>query len=500
MQLQTFLAHHGLTENPFSAEEARDDPVFQRLLDQSTAHPDFEKVFGDPAQPRPGVVFGEKGSGKTALRLMIERRIERYNAERTDQLAWIVRYDDLNPFIDQLKQRHPKLNADKLLGEFRLNDHMDALLSRATTRLIDNILGARNDDLRGKPTKTTRRMPRQKRADLAVLAMLYDQPLSGNFVDRFARLRRILRIGMVPWAGLMNWLGGLALVVATGMAAGLWLTKTNDLPSTLIVGVTAGAGLLLLTAGLWRMARLWAMARRIRREIRVIDRPNGQLRHALGRLALDELNDRPIPLPGDEDSRYQLLARFIDVLKEFGFASVVVLVDRVDEPVLVEGDTGRMRALIWPLLNNKFLQQDRVGIKLLLPIELRQMLLKEDADFFQRARMDKQQMIDRLSWSGALLYDLCSRRLRACQRPGDAAISLRSLFAEDVTEQDLMDALDQMHQPRDAFKFIYQLFLDHCASHSDDKPVHRIARLTLDHVRKTQAQRVQDLYRGVGPA
>jgi len=141
-----------------------------------------------------------------------------------------------------------------------------------------------------------------------------------------------------------------------------------------------------------------------------------------------------------------------------------------------------------------------VGIKLLLPIELRQMLLKEDADFFQRARMDKQQMIDRLSWSGALLYDLCSRRLRACQRPGDAAISLRSLFAEDVTEQDLMDALDQMHQPRDAFKFIYQLFLDHCASHSDDKPVHRIARLTLDHVRKTQAQRVQDLYRGVGPA
>jgi len=195
-----------------------------------------------------------------------------------------------------------------------------------------------------------------------------------------------------------------------------------------------------------------------------------------------------------------LLARLIDVLERFGFGSVVVLVDRVDEPVLVAGDHGRMRALIWPLLNNKFLQQDRVAIKLLLPIELRQMLMKEDATFFERARLDKQQLVERLSWSGALLYDLCTRRLRACQKPGAAPVSLRDLFAEDVTEQDLIDALDQMHQPRDAFKFIYQILLDHCAGTSEDRPAYGIARLTLDHVRKSQAQRVQDLSRGLGPA
>ena len=500
MQVQTFFEHYGLSENPFTAEEARDDPVFRRLLDQSTGHPDFDKVFGDPAHPRAGVVFGEKGSGKTALRLMIERRIERYNAERTDQLAWIVRYDDLNPLIDQLKQRNPKLSEDELLGSFQLNDHIDGILSRATTRLIDNIVGTRSEDLRGKPKKTARRMPRQKRADLAVLAMIYDQPLNGNFSERFGRLRRVLRVGMMPWAGVMNWLGGLALIAAAGMAIGLWLTKTNDLPSMLIVGAAAAAGVFLLSAGLVRMDKLWAMERRIRRHVPVVYRSTKQLRQALGRVALEELNDRPIPLSQDEDSRYQLLARLIDILGEFDYASMVVLVDRVDEPVSIAGSTQRMRALVWPLLNNKFLQQDRVGVKLLLPVELRHVLVRENADFFQQARLDKQHLIERLTWSGTLLYDLCSRRLRACQASGADPISLQTLFADDVTEQDVIDALNQMHQPRDAFKFIYQLLLDHCAGISDDHPSYKIARLTLDHVRKTQSQRISDLRQGIGPA
>ena len=500
MQLQTFLEHHGLTENPFSAEEARDDPVFQRLLDLSTSHPDFEKVFGDPAQPRPAVVFGEKGSGKTALRLMIERRLQRYNAERSDQLAWVVRYDDLNPFIDELKKRYPRLNVDELLGVFRLNDHMDAMLSCATTRLVDNLIGVRSGDLRGKPARAARRMARQRRADLAVLAMLYDQPRSGSFIERFARLRRALRIGIVPWAAALNGLGLGALLVAAGLGTGLWLTGAEDLPSLLLVGVLAAAGLVMLAAGAVRQLELWKLARRVRREVRVIDRPARQMRQALGRLALRELNDRPIPLPGDEDSRYQLLGRLLDVLGEFGFASMIVLVDRVDEPILVSGEPERMRALIWPLLNNKFLQQDHVGIKLLLPIELRHLLLREGSAFFQQARLDKQQMVDRLEWSGTLLYDLCSRRLQACQPPNSQALSLAGLFADDVTAQDLIDALDQMHQPRDAFKFIYQVLLEHCAGIPEDQPVFRIPRLTLDYVRKAQSQRVQQLARGLGPA
>ena len=83
--------------------------------------------------------------------------------------------------------------------------------------------------------------------------------------------------------------------------------------------------------------------------------------------------------------------------------------------LLVAGRPERMRRLTWPLFDSKFLQQDAIGFKLLLPIELRYLMKKEDATFFQEARLDKQSMVDRLAWSGATLYDLCSARLRACR-------------------------------------------------------------------------------------
>ena len=164
-----------------------------------------------------------------------------------------------------------------------------------------------------------------------------------------------------------------------------------------------------------------------------------------------------------------------------------------------------MRSVIWPMLSNKFLQQDGVGVKLLLPVELRHMLHREDADFFQRARLDKQHLIDRLVWSGTTLYDLCSARLNACRAGstsggGSEPIALTDLFEQDVTRQDLIDALDQMMQPRDAFKFLYAVIQEHCRMVSQDEADYLIPRLTLESVRRQQAQRVQDLGRGMTPS
>ncbi|MEX2671700.1 MAG: hypothetical protein WD294_06280, partial [Phycisphaeraceae bacterium] len=155
---------------------------------------------------------------------------------------------------------------------------------------------------------------------------------------------------------------------------------------------------------------------------------------------------------------------------------------------------------IWPMLNNKFLQQDRVGVKLLLPLELRHLLRREDEDFYQRARLDKQHMIDRLVWSGTTLYDLCNQRLQACRTDESEPVTLAELFDEDVHRQDVIDALDQMQQPRDAFKFLYQIIQEHCSNVPDDAPAYRIPRLTLQSIRKQQSQRVQELQRGLSPA
>ena len=149
---------------------------------------------------------------------------------------------------------------------------------------------------------------------------------------------------------------------------------------------------------------------------------------------------------------------------------------------------------------HKFLQHDGMAIKMLLPIELRHALFKESSAFFQEARLDKQNLVERLSWTGAMLYDLCNARLAACLAPGAPKIALLDLFAEDVTRQDLVDALDHMQQPRDAFKFLYRCLTEHCASVTGEEGAWRIPKHTLEVVRKAEADRVMGLQRGIRPA
>src|SRR5204863_1651075 len=108
------------------------------------------------------------------------------------------------------------------------------------------------------------------------------------------------------------------------------------------------------------------------------------------------------------------LRKFQGLLPALGYAGIVGLIDRVDEPQQIEGDPRKMRALIWPLLDDKFLRHPVIGVKLLLPIELAYYLEKEDKEFYDRARPDKLNMIKPLRWTGPSLYDLAGDRLRAC--------------------------------------------------------------------------------------
>ncbi len=149
------------------------------------------------------------------------------------------------------------------------------------------------------------------------------------------------------------------------------------------------------------------------------------------------------------------------------------------------------------MMNNKFLQQERIGIKMLLPIEVGQALLGESADFKRTARLDKQSVVNPLKWTGETLYDLCTWRFKNCQK-GDSEPQedLSAIFADDVGSADLIDALDQMHQPRDAFKFLYAVVLEHCKNTPGDSQEFQISKATLDQVRREQSRRVTDLYRG----
>jgi len=502
MNIERFLSHWGIAENPFMAEEAREDPVYQRIMNADMTHPDFDKIYGSPERPGTAVVFGEKGSGKTAIRLLIEEKLREHNRKHPDRMAWVARYDDLNAMVDSIARRNGAASPNgQSLKDIRLYDHMDAIMSLVTTRLIDFLLG---DDLDlEKPRKKRRqlrRMSYQKRLDLAVMAMLYDQLQTGNPMHRWHQTLNKLRVGNIINLRAVFWFFVALLVVSGGAIAASFFYA----PWQLYLLLGGGAGAILSVAGMYHASAQSMKGRKlgklIAQEVRVVEKPARQLKQQLGDLPLRELQPIPLPVPGNEDSRYVLMARLRNILSEIGFVSMIILLDRVDEPALVNGEPGKMRSIVWPMLNNKFLQQEGIGFKMLLPIELSHLLKKEDEDFFQKSRLDKQNMIERLEWSGSTLYDVCNRRLSGCLADDAQPTKLIDLFEDDVTLQDLMDALDQMKQPRDAFKFMYRVVHEHCQNTSDENPRWRIPRAVLDHMRKQESQRVQDLYRGLAPA
>ena len=79
MKIQEFLEHHGIEGNPFAEEDAQNDTVFKRTCLESTFHPGWDKIYGSPEDPSTSIVFGEKGAGKTALKLQMVRQFERHN-------------------------------------------------------------------------------------------------------------------------------------------------------------------------------------------------------------------------------------------------------------------------------------------------------------------------------------------------------------------------------------------------------------------------------------
>ncbi|CAG1004801.1 hypothetical protein PHYC_03173 [Phycisphaerales bacterium] len=525
MTVTDFLQHWSLTENPFKGEEARSDDVFSRLCGDGDArsgqfrhvpvhgtfHADFEKILGDLRRPSGAVVFGEKGSGKTAIRIQISRRIEEYNSVNTGAKVLFVGYDDLNSALDLLHERLGGKTALESLQKARMVDHADAILHQVVPRLIDSVLGEGDPDQRvalGDTSKLHKRLDKPTRRDLVLLQALYDRP--EHATQRTARLRSRLRL-MPPGSAI--W-GRLTIIVLPLLVVGAWwwarkwvIGRAADAaphidPEWVNWGLAAASGLYALFAlkvGVWDRLALLRQAHRVRRQIRVIGRGDISFAGSLRQLPRWYRDASHLPVSDSDEPRFEMIDRLRRVLRPFGYAGIIVVMDRVDEPTIVNGDPERMKAVVWPLLNNKFLQQEGVGVKMLLPMELRHAVFRESSAFFQGARLDKQSMIERLSWTGATLYDLCESRVNSCRAPDAPPLALLDLFAEDVTKAELMEALEKVHQPRDAFKMLYRAIMDHCAGVTRGESTWRIPRHVLLNVVKTEQERVQQMHRGIRP-
>lgn len=502
MKVQQFLDHHGMARNPFAEEDAQTDPVFKEHCIDSTYHPTWDKVYGDPSEPSTAIIFGEKGSGKTAMRLQLAKHLEQYSQRHPGGRLFVIHYDDFNPFLDRFRDKLGSRNRrpDRVLQHWKLWDHMDSILSLAVTGLVDRILEVKQPsaavycDL---APADVDKLDRHQARDLLLLAACYDQSTSETFKGRWHRLRRRLKFHTynAHWQLAVGAIWTLLLVVilvavlANGGQAWLppwWAWWVY--PLVLILG---------WLPWLWQAWKTFWLARGVLRRMRVGIHETNPLRQVLMHFTPGELSGQPLPNKDSTDDRYELLLKLQALLQTLGQSGIMVLVDRVDEPHLINGSAELMKGFLWPMLDNKFLKHPGLGLKLMLPMELTRFIEREERDFYQRARLDKQNMIPSFEWTGEALYDVANARVRACAKAGQKPV-LTDLFEPSLSQTRLIEAFRTLRVPRRLFKFLYHLIATHCNAHTDQNPQWKIAS-TLFESTLALNLRDQDAFdRGVG--
>jgi len=486
MNIQSFLEHHGIIRNPFAEEDARTDQVFKEHCISSAYHPIWDKVYGDPVDPSTAIIFGPKGSGKTAIRLQIDRHLQQYNQEHPHRRVFVIRYDDFNPFLDHFCERMSRRTTrkpERVLDAWRLWDHMDSILCLGVTHLVDEVLAIESRPTGGLVTaEQVKNLDRTAARDLLLLACNYDQSTASTFTDRWGTLRKTLRFGnlMALWDLWLAILWGIASLILT---AWLYLDQqVADPDAGRSLKILWLAPLLIIIGGLpflvrWTKCQWVAMG--IRRHMRVGKREVGSLRKVLMKFPTKQLASQPMPRFDRTDDRYELLNKFQSVLERLGFVGTVVLMDRVDEPHLTGGKPELMRRFVWPLLDNKLLKHPGLGFKMMLPQELYRDVERENRDFHERARLDKQNVIPAFQWTGESLYDLARARMIACSN-GERTPEPRDLFEEDISYQRMLSAFQSLRVPRHLFRFLYRTLVEHCNRYTDSQPEFRIKAETFE--------------------
>ncbi len=484
MNSQEFLQHHHLDCNPFVEEDAQTDAVFKQRGVASMYHPAWHKVLGSPTEPATSIVFGPKGSGKTAMRLQLESYIREHNRENPETRVFAIAYNDFNGPIGHLQSKLGNWKGrrpEKVLQQFGTQDHMDAILSHGVTNLVDQILQTSSSTSTADAIvrqDAVDRLAKNQRHDLLLLAACYDQSTLGNLRERWDALRKRLRVGV--WRAYADWLVGWLGSIAS-IAVAVWLNSSSSLESRYILAIAVlGTVMSWLPYGVRTLKcylRGWALSSNCRTRRQSI----GEQAQILLQQPWSAWASDPMPYDRFSSARYELLDKFQHVLYPLGFSGVLVLVDRVDEPTLINGQPERMRLLVWPLLDNKLLKHPGLGFKMMLPQELQYFIDRESREFHERARLDKQNVISGFSWSGEALYDLVSSRLAACNSDGQAPDPV-DLFESNIDRNRLINAMRDLQTPRRLFRFLFQLLSEHCKKHINREPIYKIQSATFESV------------------
>jgi hypothetical protein len=123
-------------------------------------------------------------------------------------------------------------------------------------------------------------------------------------------------------------------------------------------------------------------------------------------------------------------------------------------------------------------------------------IARENREFYQRARLDKQNMVPTLAWTGEALYDVANSRLQACSNGSKP--TLRDLIDPSVSDRRLVDALRSLRVPRHLFKFLYRLLVAHCNSYTDAEPNWQISGQLFESVLALYGRDQEAFDRGLG--
>ncbi len=497
--------HWKLKEEPFVHEDADKDPVLAKL-NAAAVHSSFDRLFGDPASPVPGIVFGEKGSGKSGLRRTMRRRLQDYNEGHPKERAFAVEYIDFDPFLESMR-RHENIGAGskkttpKLLETWQRADHMDAILSLGITRLVDGIT---------KDSSEGRKLDSRCKRDLLTLTHLYyrsDEQTRSEGVDGLQKslswfsgrplMFQVLRI-------LATIIGVLLLALPHLGVLGVILDRFDEW-SVRFPGLCHWTGgLLIAGTWLWTWVTSWFLYGRARRTVNAIRvvpgvaRPLAKFLATLPPATRDEL---ALPQRNEDESRYLMLKRLLGVLNKANYACMFVLVDRVDESTFLGGQAQNMHAFIEPLLEHKLLQFEGVALKLFLPIELSRLTIHASSEELKRMRLDKANTVQELIWTGQELLSIANQRLAAVGSGGDDSDGpkLTDFFAPEVQQDDLREALHHLGTPRLCFGFLGTLFTEHTRDLPDeleqDDPRWMISQRLFDIQKSAWADRARTLRR-----
>ena len=503
MFAKTWRDHWGLQGEPFVHEDADKDPVLCKL-DEAAVHSSFERLFGDPASPVPGVVFGEKGSGKSALRQAMLRRLGSIPLETR---PLVVEYTDFDPFLEGLRQSlriapGNKKTGPRLVEAHTRADHLDAILSVMTTKLTDSLCA--------EPARA-KKLDGRRRRDLLALTHLYYRSDQRTREEATTQLRRAL--GDIRPRGILlkilRLIFSLFAVMLFLMPHLESLPGLSDLapkpydPGPAKIWYGAGAGLLVIVWGWTWLANfiLAGLAGRAVKAVRVLEGDRKGFTRFLAQLAPAARRELTLPQEaGEEEPRYLLLKRLVGAVQASGYPSVFVLVDRVDESAFLAGRAELMQSFIEPVLEQKLLQHEGIAMKLFLPVELGKLTFGASVDQLKRMRLDKANMVQELRWTGQELFEVATQRLAAMSSEGKKP-RLDEFFGADITESDVRDALESIGIPRMSFGFLGSLFAEHARDLpedlGEDDPRWKISRSTFDIHRSAWSDRARTMRRAL---